>query len=91
MCRSIVNLRGEEAATPEEVRDAALQYVRKISGYRVPSKANEEVFAAAVAEITEASQRLLDGLVTPPGARPPKLARSREVARAKRAQAAGRT
>lgn len=87
MCRSIVNLRGTDRATPEEVRDAALQYVRKISGYRVPSKANEAVFAAAVDQVAAASQRLLDGLVAPPGARPPKLARSREVARAKRAAA----
>lgn len=91
MCRSIVNLRGEEPAAPEEVHDAALQYVRKISGYRVPSKANEEVFAAAVAEVAAASRRLLDGLVTPAGAKPPKMARSREVARAKRAEAGRQT
>lgn len=86
MCRSIVNLRGEEPATSEEVREAALQFVRKVSGYRVPSKSNEAVFDAAVSEIGASVQRLLDGLVTAPGARPPKLARSREVARAKRAE-----
>lgn len=64
MCRSIQQLRGAEPpATDEEVRDAALQFVRKISGYRVPSATNQAVFDAAVAEISEATQRLLDGLV----------------------------
>jgi hypothetical protein len=85
MCRSIVNLRGEETASNEEVRNAALQYVRKISGYNKPSKANEAVFEQAVAEVAAATQRLLDGLVTPPGARPPAMARSRIVAREKAA------
>jgi hypothetical protein len=85
MCRSIVTLRGEEAATSEEVRSAALQYVRKISGYGKPSKANEAAFEQAVTEIASATQRLLDGLVTPPGARPPAMARSRIVAREKAA------
>ena len=83
MCRSIVTLRGEEAATTDEVRSAALQFVRKVSGYNKPSKANEEVFDQAVAEIASVTQRLLDGLVTPPGARPPAMARSRIVAREK--------
>ncbi len=83
MCRSIVTLRGEEAATSDEVRSAAVQYVRKISGYSKPSKANEAVFEQAVAEVAAATQRLLDGLVTPPGARPPAMARSRIVAREK--------
>ena len=63
MCRSIKTLRGNEP-TPEEVEAAALQFVRKLSGYRVPSKVNTEVFEAAVEEITEASRRLLAGLVT---------------------------
>ena len=64
MCRSIQQLRGAEPpATPEEIRDAALQFVRKVSGYRVPSATNEAVFNAAIAEISEATQRLLDGLV----------------------------
>ncbi len=85
MCRSIVTLRGEETATSDEVRNAALQFVRKISGYNKPSKANEAVFERAVADIAAASQRLLDGLVTPPGARPPAMARSRIVAREKAA------
>ena len=63
MCRSIKTLRGEDP-TPDEIRAAALQFVRKISGYRQPSKANQEVFDRAVDEITGASERLLDDLVT---------------------------
>jgi hypothetical protein len=63
MCRSIKTLRSPEPVAEEEVRAAALQYVRKISGFRKPSRVNEEVFEAAVAEITDASQRLLDNLV----------------------------
>lgn len=50
-------------AGPEEVREAALQFVRKISGYRVPSHANEEVFEQAVNDIAGASTRLLESLV----------------------------
>jgi hypothetical protein len=61
MCRSIKTLRGTEP-TPEEVRAAALQFVRKVSGYRHPSQRNHEAFDAAVAEIAGASQRLLDQL-----------------------------
>jgi hypothetical protein len=61
MCRSIKTLRGTEP-TPEEVRAAALQFVRKLSGYRVPSRANEPVFTAAVDEIEAAAARLLAGL-----------------------------
>jgi hypothetical protein len=77
MCRSIVTLRGEEPATEDEVHAAALQFVRKVSGYRVPSKANEEVFDRAVHEVADSVGRLLEDLVTPPGARPPKMPRSR--------------
>ena len=63
MCRSIKTLRRPEGpATEEEVRAAALQFVRKVSGYRVPSRVNEEAFDAAVDEITAASQALLGGL-----------------------------
>ena len=87
MCRSIVTLRGEDAATDDEVRNAALQYVRKISGYTKPSKANQEVFDRAVAEIAHATQHLLDDLITPAGAKPPAMARSRIVAREKAAAA----
>ena len=56
-------LRAPEPATDEDVEAAALQYVRKISGYRKPSRANEEAFSRAVAEITEASRRMLGDLV----------------------------
>jgi hypothetical protein len=64
MCRSIKTLRRtDEPATDDEVRAAALQFVRKLSGYRAPSSRNTETFEAAVDEIAEASRRLLDGLV----------------------------
>ena len=64
MCRSIKTLRSSEgAATDQEIHEAALQFVRKISGYRVPSKANEEVFDAAVGEISDVSRKLLSSLV----------------------------
>jgi hypothetical protein len=69
MCRSIKTLRGNEP-TEEEIRAAALQFVRKVSGYRVPSKANAAVFDAAVEEIAEASARLLSSLPTKPGSVP---------------------
>jgi hypothetical protein len=69
MCRSIKTLRvGDERLPDDEIQAAALQFVRKISGFRKPSRANEEVFERAVAEIAEASQRLMDDLVI--GARP---------------------
>ena len=64
MCRSIKTLRTEPDVTHEDVEAAALQYVRKISGYRKPSQANQAAFDAAVAEITDATSRLLDTLVT---------------------------
>ena len=61
MCRSIKVLRRpEEPATPEEVSQAALQFVRKISGFNEPSKVNQDAFDKAVREIAEASQRLLE-------------------------------
>lgn len=63
MCRSIKTLRvHDERVTDEEIEAAALQFVRKISGFRQPSKANQEVFDRAVHEIAHASQRLLDNL-----------------------------
>ena len=62
MCRSIKTLRTEVVVTAEDTRAAALQYVRKISGYRKPSKANEATFEAAVDEITAATDRLLANL-----------------------------
>lgn len=67
MCRSIKTLRdAEPAATDEDVRAAALQFVRKVSGYRVPSKTNEAVFNAAVDDIAAVAHHLLDHLVSPP-------------------------
>ena len=63
MCRSIKQLRNAEIpATEEEIRAAALQFVRKVSGYRKPSKVNEAVFERAVEEVAEATERLLSEL-----------------------------
>jgi hypothetical protein len=63
MCRSIKQLRHSDVpASSEEMREAALQYVRKISGYRKPSRANSAAFDAAVAEIAESTRRLLENL-----------------------------
>jgi hypothetical protein len=65
MCRSIRTLRGAtEPITDADIRAAAVQYVRKLSGYRQPSQRNAAVFEAAVDEVAAATQRLLDGLVT---------------------------
>jgi hypothetical protein len=64
MCRSIKTLRSEAGPpSEEEIRAAALQFVRKISGYRQPSKLNHDVFTTAVDEISDASRRMLDSLV----------------------------
>lgn len=67
MCRSIKVLRksGAPPATAEELNAAALQFVRKISGFHHPSQANQETFDIAVAEVAAASRRLLDALATP--------------------------
>ena len=79
MCRNIRPLHNfAPPATTDEVHDAALQYVRKISGSTKPSQANAEVFERAVEEVALATTRLLDGLVT---SAPPK---DREVEAAKR-------
>ena len=65
MCRSIKTLRrADQPATEQEIDEAALQYVRKVSGYRAPAKRNAEAFDRAVREIAQASQKLLDSLVT---------------------------
>jgi hypothetical protein len=65
MCRNIHTLFNfEPPATEDEVRGAALQYVRKISGFTKPSQANEQAFDAAVEEVAAATQRLIDALVT---------------------------
>jgi hypothetical protein len=71
MCRSIQQLRGAEPpATEAEIRDAAVQFVRKISGYRTPSQTNAEAFTVAVDEIAAATERLLADLVVAPGSKP---------------------
>lgn len=71
MCRSIQQLRGAQPpATEAEIRDAARQYVRKISGYRTPSRANETAFETAVEAVATATHELLDELVVGPGSRP---------------------
>jgi len=63
MCRSIKQLRNTEVpATEEEIRAAALQFVRKVSGYRKPSKRNEAIFEKAIEEIALSTQKLLDDL-----------------------------
>ena len=68
MCRSIKTLRrANKPASEEEIRAAALQFVRKVSGFRQPSKRNTEAFDSAVEEIAGVSRRLLDSLT----ARPP--------------------
>lgn len=80
MCRNIRTLHNfEPPATEEEVRAAAIQYVRKISGYSKPSHANDEAFARAVDEIAEVSRQLLRALVTtaPPRDREVEAARAR--------------
>ncbi len=83
MCRNIRTLHNfEPPATHDEIAAAALQYVRKISGASKPSKANEEVFARAVAAVTEASHELLAGLTSaaPPKDRETEAAKARERA-----------
>jgi len=86
MCRNIQTLSNfDPPATAEEVRAAALQYVRKVSGMQKPSRANAEVFDAAVDEVAAATAKLVDSLVT---ASPP---RDREVeAERRRARSAAR-
>jgi hypothetical protein len=83
MCRNIHTLFNfEPPATEEEVQASALQYVRKISGFAKPSKANEAAFERAVEEVTAASGRLLAALTTaaPPKDRVVEAARARERA-----------
>jgi hypothetical protein len=80
MCRNIHTLHNfEPPATDEEISAAALQYVRKVSGFTKPSQANEAAFARAVDEVTATTRRLLDSLVTSAPARD----REREAARAR--------
>ncbi|MBM3666491.1 MAG: DUF2277 domain-containing protein [Actinobacteria bacterium] len=86
MCRNIRQLHDfDPPASKEEANDASLQYVRKISGSSKPSRANQEAFDRAVAEVSAATRKLLDSLVT---SAPPK---NREVeAEKRRARAAAR-
>ena len=90
MCRNIHTLFNfEPPATKDEVHDAALQYVRKVSGFTKPSQANEAAFERAVEEVAQATGRLIAELVTnaPPKDREVEAARKRERA-AKRFAAA---
>jgi hypothetical protein len=85
MCRNIHTLFNfEPPATDDEVRDAALQYVRKISGFTKPSQANADTFERAVDEVAAATRRLVDDLVTT--AAPKDRAVEAERARARAAQ-----
>ncbi len=83
MCRNIHTLYNfEPSATRDEVEAASLQYVRKISGFTNPSQANREAFSRAVDEVTAASQRLLDSLVTNAAPKDRDVERERAKARA---------
>ena len=63
MCRSIKPLRNmDHPVTEQEIQEAALQYIRKVSGYRKPSKANQEAFDAAIAEVSDATRKMLENL-----------------------------
>jgi hypothetical protein len=80
MCRNIKTLFNfDPPATQEEIRAASLQFVRKLSGFNAPSKANEEVFNRAIEEVTDVAERLIASLVTsaPPRDREEWAARAR--------------
>ena len=90
MCRNIRQLHNfEPAATSEEIRASALQYVRKVSGFTKPSKANEEVFERAVDEVAHITAHLLEDLVTnaPPKDREVEAVKARERAKKRYAAA----
>ena len=73
MCRSIKTLRsGNEVAGQEEIQAAALQFVRKVSGYRTPSRDNADAFDRAVGEVGEASRKLLERVAASPHLRAPR-------------------
>jgi hypothetical protein len=89
MCRNIHTLYNfEPEVTDEEIRDASLQYVRKISGFTKPSQANEQAFERAVDEVTEASMRLLGELVTTAAPKDREVEAARRSARAEKRFAA---
>ena len=86
MCRNIRTLFNfEPPATEDEIRASALQFVRKLSGFTHPSKANEEAFARAVDEVSDAARRLLGSLATtrPARERETEAMKARERARAR--------
>lgn len=92
MCRSILTLFNfEPPATEDEVRAAALQFVRKISGYRAPSQANQAAFDTAVEEIAQSTMRMLDALVTsaPPRDREEEKEKAKARWRARQARSSG--
>ena len=94
MCRNIKTLFNfEPPATDEEIRAASLQFVRKLSGFNAPSKANEEAFNLAVEETFEVAKRLIDSLVTaaPPRDREEWAARARARAAERYGTSAGQT
>ena len=85
MCRNIRTLFNfEPPATEEEVHASALQYVRKLSGFTSPSRANREAFDRAVGEVADASRRLLDALVTSAPSRDREVEAGKARARAAR-------
>jgi len=85
MCRNIRTLFNfDPPATDDEVRAASLQFVRKLSGFTKPSRANEAAFDRAVDEVSEVARRLLDGLVTTAPARDREVEAERAKARAAR-------
>lgn len=64
MCRSIKPLRNmDHPVTEQEIQEAALQYIRKVSGYRKPSKVNEEAFNKAIEEVAESTRKMLETLI----------------------------
>ena len=92
MCRNIKPLFNYDPPTTDgEVRDSSLQYVRKVSGFQKPSKANEAAFESAVAEVAAATKKLLEGLATsaPPRNRAVEIARARARAQERFGRSAG--
>ena len=83
MCRSIKTLFNfDPPATEEEIHEASLQFVRKLSGFQKPSKINEKAFNQAVEQVTEGTQKLIDSLVTTSKARNREIEARRSRARA---------
>ena len=90
MCRSIKTLYNfEPPATEQEIRATTLQFVRKLSGFSVPSKANEEAFERAVDEVADAARRLIESLETSAPARDREVEAAKAKARARERFATG--